>query len=52
MLENRRGNWKSIGAISDEFNGVILAAFGRAGPFSVDVEALSLLQIPTSEGLD
>ena len=43
MLENRRGNWKSIGAVSDEFRVVIFdVPFERVGPPSVYVETLNL----------
>jgi hypothetical protein len=49
MPENRRGNWKSIGAISDEFKGVKLdIRFGRAGPSSIGGEAMKFGRISKS----
>lgn len=53
ILENRRGNWTSMGAISEEFKGVRLdIRLGRAGPSSGGGEAMNLGSISTIEGFD
>jgi len=53
MLENRRGNWTSMGAISVELMGVRLDIWLRgARPSSGGGEAMILGSISTMEGFD
>jgi hypothetical protein len=50
MLENRRGNWKSICDISETKGARLDNRFGRAGPSSMVREVMPLDRISVTEG--